>query len=379
MTATQDRELRQALRGTLESLQPPPAPLDSIIRQSRRIRLRRAGAAAGALGLAGIIAITSLSLRAQQPGVPAAAPAVTAGPSGVFASGTAEGHPWRLAVRNIADPGYRCLPAITINGTDADPVYPGPGNAAAVALGQPVRDTAFAFVQLPAGIDGVVVNGKKNVPAVVVNLCGYHYRLAGFSYPLTKSLRVSLAKPYPGWPADIFVPTTTILPPAQATSSENDGLWFNTNTATGPAASAQLAAGTLPGGQGWMIKLQFGPGGDCYEFAGINSAQMGYCGPVSTPAGPETIMALPLAFGEPAVGATGYAFQVSPGTAHVRAVFDNGTSTLATPRVVEGRKYVAFIAYPSRSVDRLIWLDASGTVIASTTAVPPFGYAQFQP
>jgi hypothetical protein len=27
-----------------------------------------------------------------------------------------------------------------------------------------------------------------------------------------------------------------------------------------------VASGTLPGGQGWIIKLQFGLGGDCYEF-----------------------------------------------------------------------------------------------------------------
>ena len=66
--------------------------------------------------------------------------------------------------------------------------------------------------------------------------------------------------------------------------------------------------GHPPGSQGWIIKVQFGPGGDCYEFDGQNSlgsTQMGYCGPVSTPAGPETIMALPLGFGEPGAGASG--------------------------------------------------------------------------
>jgi hypothetical protein len=384
MTATQDREMRRALRGALESLQPPPAPIETIIRRSKGIRLRRAGAAVGALGLAGIIALTSLALRGSgEPGLPAAAPAVTAGAGGVFASGTAEGHPWQLAVQNIADPGYRCLPAITINGTDADPVHPDPGNAAAVALGQEARDTAFAFIQLPAGIGGVIVNGRQ-VPAVIVAACGYRYRLAGFSYPLASRPRVTLAKPYPGWPADLYVPTVTALPPAQATSLQNDGLWINTPTAQGVSApgtlaSGTLASGTLPSGQDWVIKLQFGPDGDCYEFDGLNNAQMGYCGPVSTPAGPETIMALPLGFSNPSVGATGYAFQVSPGTARVKAVLDNGASILATPRVVDGRRYVAFAVSSPRSVDRVIWLDAAGRVIASTTAVPLYGYTQFQP
>jgi hypothetical protein len=379
MTATEERQLRRALHGSLQSVSPPPVPLEAIARRGKVIRRRRAGAAVGALALAGIVAVTSLALRGSQPSaVPPAARAVTAGADGVFARGTADGHPWRLAVQNIADPGYRCLPAIVINGTDADPVPPAPGNAASVAPGQAVHGVAFAFIQLPAGVGGVVVNGRQNLPAVIVNACGYRYHLVGFSYSLARPPRVTLAKPYPGWPADVFVPTPT---------TQDEGLWINIDTAEGtpaPAivASATVASGTLPGGPGWIIKVQFGPGGDCYEFEGQNSAgsnQMGYCGPVSTPAGPETIMALPLGFGAPGVGAVGYAVPVSPGTARVRAVLDNGSSVLATPRIVDGRKYVAFVVPSPRSLHRLLWLDAAGRVIASTTAVPRYGYTQFQP
>jgi hypothetical protein len=389
MPATEERLLRRALHGTLESVSPPPVPLEAIARRGTVIRRRRAGAAVGTLALAGIVAMTSLALRGSQPSaVPPAAPAVTAGPDGVFASGTADGHPWRLAVQNIADSGYRCLPAIVINGTDADPVSPAPGNAASVALGQAVRGVAFAFIQLPARVGGVIVNGHQNVPAVIVNACGNRYRLVGFAYSLAGPLRITLAKPYPGWSADVFVPTPT----TQGGVTQAEGLWINTYTATGATASATLASGTLasgtlasgtlPGGQGWIIKLQFGSGGDCYEFDGQNSlgsTQMGYCGPVSTPAGPETIMALPLGFDEPGAGAVGYAIQVSPGTARVRAVLDNGSSVLATPRMVDGRKYVAFVVPSPRSLHWLIWLDAAGRVMASTTAVPQYGYTQFQP
>jgi hypothetical protein len=380
MTATEERQLRRALQDTLQAVPPSPPPLKAIIRHGKVIRLRRAGAAVGALALAGIIALTSLALRSgPPPAVPPASPAITAGPDGVFARGTADGHPWRLAVQDIADPGYRCLPAIVINGTDADPVYPAPGNAASVGLGQAVRGVAFAFIQLPAGVGGVIVNGDHTVPAVIVNACGYRYHLAGFSYSLAGPLRVTLAKPYPGWSADVFVPMLT----TPGGSTQPEGLWINTYTSTVPGvtASATLASGTLPGGPGWIIKLQFGPGGDCYEFAqnSLGSAQMGYCGPVSTPAGPETIMALPLGFDQSGVGATGYAVQVSPGTASVRAVLDNGSSVLATPRIADGRKYVAFVVPSPRSLHRLIWLDAAGRVMASTTAVPQYGYTQFQP
>jgi len=76
LTATEDRELRRALRGTLQSVQPPPVPLETIIRRSNRIRLRRAGAVVATLGLAGVIAVASLASRGgQQPEVRRRAPA----------------------------------------------------------------------------------------------------------------------------------------------------------------------------------------------------------------------------------------------------------------------------------------------------------------
>jgi len=106
---------------------------------------------------------------------------------------------------------------------------------------------------------------------------------------------------------------------------------------------------------------------------------MGYCGPVGTPDGAETIMALPLGFPDSGTGATGYAVEVSPGTAHLEAFLSNGSSELATPRVVDGRKYAAFIVPDPLGLSRLTWLDAAGRIIASTTALPQYGYVQFQP
>ena len=55
--ATEERQLRRALHGTLQSVSPPPVPLEAIARRGKVIRLRRAGAAAGALALAGIVAV----------------------------------------------------------------------------------------------------------------------------------------------------------------------------------------------------------------------------------------------------------------------------------------------------------------------------------
>lgn len=78
-------------------------------------------------------------------------------------------------------------------------------------------------------------------------------------------------------------------------------------------------------------------------------------------------------------GATGYAVQVSPGTDRLTATLSNGSSVPATFCVVAGRTYAAFIVPSPLHLSRLSWLDARGRVMASTTAVPQYGYTQFQP
>ena len=392
MTGPDDAGLRQSMRGLLEVIEPPPAPLDTIIRRGRGIRLRRAVAAIGCLGLGGIIAAATVLAppsTPQEPVLPVTVPVSgIAGPDGVFASGTVEGHAWRLAVQDIADPGYGCIPAITINGTDADPMYPGPENGADVALGPAEPGVGFAFVQLPADVEGLVLDGRESLPATTATVCGQRYRIVGFAFRLTHQPQINVVRARPSWPrprisagsAAQDLPVVSQLPlisTATGPMSQTYGMWNNVGTTGGETASAVLASG-----QDWSLQLLFSPGGDCYEFSAPSPdhPDMGSCGPISTPGGAETIMALPSSYPPVKVnGPTGYAVQVSPATAHLRATASDGSTQLVTPRVVDGRKYAAFVVGTSLRLDRLTWLDAAGQEIASTTALPRSGYTQFQP
>jgi Sigma-70 region 2 len=370
----------------------PVAPVDAIIRRGRAIRLRRAGVAAGGLGLAGIIAAVLLTLPAAPPATarPAPLPASeTAGPGGVFARGVADGHAWRLAVQNIADPGYRCIPAITANGTDADPVSPAAGNYADMAPGPAAPGIGFAFLQLPAGVQQVILDGQESLPATTAAACGLRYRVVGFAYRSAHPPQITVIG-RPGWPklrattggTPANWPPVYQLPPIGSPVtdilSQGDGMWTN----VGPTA-ADTAQGVVASGPTWSITLLLDAGGDCYDFSApvsFGSPQMGSCGPISTPDGPETIIALPLSYPPGADNAaTGYAVQVSPATAHLRATASDGSTQLVTPRVVGGRRYAAFAVGASLRLTRLTWLDAAGREIASTTALPRYGYTQFQP
>ncbi len=380
--------------GLPQVIEPPPAPVDSIVRRGKGIRLRRAVAAVGCLGLGGIIAAATVlapppAPAPQEPPLPVTVPVSgIAGPGGVFASGTVNGHPWRLAVQDIADPGYRCIPAIAINGTDADQVYPAPENGADVALGPAEPGVGFAFIQLPADVEGLVLDGRETLPATTATVCGQRYRVAGFAYRLTHQPQITAVRSRPGWPRLRMsaggpaqnLPVVSQLPlisTATGPMSQTNGRWNNVGTTSAETASAVLASG-----QDWSLQLLFGGGGDCYEFSANSpkSPDMGSCGPISLPDGPETIMALPLSYPPEADnGATGYALQVSPVTARLRATLSDGSTRLVTPRMVDGRRYAAFAVGTSLRLKRLTWLNAVGKEIASTTALPQFGYAQFQP
>jgi hypothetical protein len=379
-------------------------------RWSQLRRRRSVWVTAGALGLAGVVAAAIVvrpapaaepSLAPHAPPLPVTVPVSgVAGADGVFARGTADGHAWQLAVQDIADPGYRCIPAITVNGNDADPVYPAAGNGADVTLGPAAPGIGFAFVQVPDGIARLAADGQR-LPVVTATACGLRYRLTGFAYRLTSPPQITAVGGHPGWPkrrpaTSSAVPGSAVpidaipawpdgleLPLISEPSTavpQPDGMWNN----VGPT-SADNARGDIASGKSWSVTLAFSVTGDCYEFSSGDATgipQVSVCGPISTPDGPETILALPLSLSFPPAGhpvPTGYAVRVSPATAHLRATLSDGSAQLVTPRVVDGRRYAAFSVGSSLRLKRLTWLDAAGRAFASTTALPRYGYTQFQP
>jgi hypothetical protein len=113
--------LRQRLHEEFGALEISPPPVLRVTGRGQGIRTRRRALAIGSLVI--LVAGGALSAYATAGHKPAP-PTVTvstpnpAAPGGVFASGTANGRPWHLAVRNIAaDRGTSwCLPAVMFNG-----------------------------------------------------------------------------------------------------------------------------------------------------------------------------------------------------------------------------------------------------------------------
>jgi hypothetical protein len=317
----------------------------------------------------------------------------TAGASGVFARGTAGGRKWQLAVRDIADPGYQCQPGITLNGTDAVPVFPGVnpspetpvGNPAFIVPGSWLPGAGFAFVQVPAQISRVEVDPAGVSPIqltpVTVTVCGARFRLAGFGYPLASQLQIH-ANLDDRPAASYNVPQTLSQPQPSLADPQTVGIWQNLD-----AAHNQLASGTIAAGRAfglpWSIKVTFGTQGDCFTLTTSyldetttdpRPAQVGICGPISTPQGPDTVVALPLMFPAASGVGTGFGISAGAGTSRLIAVLTGEGAFVARPVVVDGREYAAFFIPAPDHVIQLYWIAGSHTT--TTTLIPQYGYTQ---
>lgn len=317
----------------------------------------------------------------------------TAGAGGVFARGTAAGRSWQLAVRDIADPGYQCQPGVTLNGTDAVPVFPGVplpletsvGNPAFIVPGSWLPGAGFAFVQVRADASQIQMTpagaSRSEVAPVTVTVCGMRFRLAGFGYPLASQVRLQAS--FTDRPDSSYtVPSTLSQPQPSLAAPQDVGIWQSLDTVHSQLATATLAAGRTFG-LPWSIKVAFGTAGDCFTLstsyldenaADPKAERIGTCGPISTPQGPDTIVALPLAFPEASGVGTGFAVSAAAGTSKLVAVFTDDGAEIVHPVAVDGREYAAFFVPTPDHLVQLFWISGSHTT--TTTMIPQYGYAQ---
>jgi hypothetical protein len=354
--------------------------------------------------LAGAVAAAVLAIphahpaaRVTPPGQYVAITNTTTGlGSGAFAAGTADGRAWQLTVEDIADPGLRCLPGVSVNGNDAEPLFADPnplrqtpvGAPAFVTLGSDLPGAGFAFVQVPADADWLwadpVGSFQLGVAPVTVTTCGQQFHLVGFAYPLTATLRIHVS--FRHRPAGSYaVPNALSAPRTSLDDPQVDGLWQSLDPAQGTVASATIASGNAFGDR-WSIRVTFGKAGDCFSISmsppsgsNANGLWQAACGPISTPQGPSTIMVLPLGSPHPGVVGVGYVVSVGSATDHLTAELSDGSNVSARPLVVYGRKYAAFFVPGALRIFWLNWIDAAGRPIAGTTGLPGYGYMQFWP
>ena len=357
--------------------------MEAVFRRSRAARSRRlaflaSGVAVIAVGL-GVLAVRAAGWPGSTSGTPGpGATGVTPGTApreSVFASGTTDGKAWRLAAVNLAEPGYRCLPGIVLNGQDGDLLQPGflpglaLGNAAFFAVSPGSPGIGFAFLTLRPGVSRVTAdlgNGTGlSLHPIPVTVCGQRFRLTGFEYPAQGVTRIT-ARSAPGRPVG-YAPPSAIFSPG---SPEQSGTWVNIQGATGNVASGAIGSGRT-GGTSWRMTVSLGPDGECFGAhlgpGGVAGASL--CRPVGAP--PRGVSFAPIPYAMPSGAIIWYPGTTNARTAYLLAQLSDGTAKRLTPAVVGGRKYFAVAVPEGIRLTRLTLYGTHRHELAVVTSFPP--------
>jgi hypothetical protein len=379
---TEEQTLRERLREEFGALEISPAPVLRVTGRGRGIRARRRALAAGTTVLVALAVVAAANF-----GRPAAGPPVTlnapnpAAPGGVFASGTADGKPWALAVRNIAAAGsHRCVPAVMFNGRDGDVLFkvgrgvPSFGNPALLSGIAGFRAVGAVFTQVAPDTTRLVLTfpDSRRVSArpVRVRACGTSFNLAGFAFGTRRP--PSEISTYTKYGLDESLVLNPGIPMASLYGANGPGIWANLDKSRSDIAASQdaypIGAGTVSG-QIWHIRVSLGLYGQCYTATlrtpGHGRGQGSTCVPVAMP--PRTALLAAVPVSGSAAQFPGYAGLVSPRTAYAYASISDGTTHRVVPVWVAGRAYIAIVAPPGCQLTSLSLFDAGGHVIANSS------------
>lgn len=389
MKLPDEAALRRRLHEEIDLAEISPAPVEAVFRRCRAVRARRLSAIAS--GVAVIAAAVGV-LVIRAPGGPAG---VKPGPSGqpgfgttantpdasagggVFASGTSNGRRWQLAAVNLADPGYRCLPGVVLDGQNGDLLQAGfgpglpLGNLAFLALYPGRPGIGFAFLNLQPGVSEVTASlgdrTRLRLQPVTITVCGQRFRLAGFEYPPQGVTQIT-GRSAQGRPIE-YTPLPDYFNPASPLQA---GTWANVQAATANVASGQIASGSIDG-TSWRMQVTLGPNGECFT---SQSAPYGWgfdasvCVPVGAPSKDASLT--PISFRmRGAVIWIWYPGTVNTSTGYLLAHLSNGTTRQLVPAVAGGRKYFVLTVSKRIKLTRLTLYDTHRHVLADITSFPP--------
>jgi hypothetical protein len=379
------RRLRQRLHEELGALEISPPPVLRVTGRGREIRTRRRALAIGSLVIVlagGALSVHATGHKPAPPRVTVNAPSPGA-PGAVFASGTADGKPWKLAVRNIAaDPGTRwCLPAVMLNGRYGDVLYPLAkvaqlyGDPAYLADIPGFPGVGAIFTQVKPAVTKVTLawpGGRTlTVRPVWVSGCGQRFHLAGFAFANANGVPNTLTVSAYG-----EVMGLNLAPPGGLFGRTVPGVWANTDKDRSDIASSRdaqpIGTGAIDG-QVWHIRAALGLFGQCYTATlrggpGGGLGQGSECVAVSAPPRTAALDLVPVPSAHTQL--PGYAGLVNPRTAKVEVALSDGTIPPARPVTIAGRSYVAFVIPPGCQVLQLKLFDSAGHVFAITSSMP---------
>jgi hypothetical protein len=295
-------ELHDSLDQALRTISPGPAPVDAAVRRGRRIRTRRRlTAVAGVLAVAAVAFAGYPALTHKQavpaPPVTRRHASVTDEPpgrlaaSGVIATGTIHGAPWKIVtgkpgthgLPSTAPPGQHCFAASGSGiGQSLSACLTTPAPTAAA----PVGFTGWCFVGgQPQIIVGRVLASVRYVTVTLSD--GTRLRLIPATVGGTRYVAFPLPDPLTVVSASAYRSDgqyLTAVPFSVPRSLTIFGMWQRPGQSLPPRITRTIATGD---GNAWQATAYAGPWGTCIA---DTSASDGVCVPSAAPLGTQLLL-----------------------------------------------------------------------------------------
>jgi hypothetical protein len=354
-----ERDLRDRLGGLLNQIEPRPAPVASVVRRGKEIRMRRwisitaglAVIAAGATLLPGFLqGHTAVPFPPLHYKVTVQPPGKRSEP-GLVAQGTINGNRWRVIVQR--GPGNGCMPTTHLLTCGAGEP-PAAGRTEVSFLSSSVNGTQFVLGSVGARVTRVTVQLGNGSEMQLTPIAFDGKRWVALAAPL---LTMGRAVSYDG---------QTELAYSIPFSSASTGVIFNgwlRPGQVGPArATFTIGSGNISGTP-WSAQAYVGPWGVCVTGAGGGSD----CIP-----SPADLVETKSLNSELLCGPTGaanwYGGKVAASVQAVRLRLSDGSAITAHPVRITGGGKLYIVAVP-KGVSYVRWtaLDAAGRSLGSGT------------
>jgi hypothetical protein len=363
MSVQEDQELHERLDALLSGIEPRPAPVALAMRQGKRIRVRRWGAAAiGLVFVAGGAAALPAVLHA-----PRLAPSSDASSANAMTVHS----PGRNARKGLIAYGTEDLNhwQVIISGRGANESLGGTGTTS-IPLG-PVTATTPAPVALVAGGagGGTTIAGTvaSDVTTVAVTLPGSRvFALKPVRYLSQRFVAIVIPADVPIVRAVAYDGTRELaysVPYGQVALVS----WWRPGQVTPARLTETIASGTWHG-QAWRYVAQFGPWGYCYATPGGGDCMNGTKPTgTSTPGGTVAMMACG-ALGNGGAGNPTTVLAWVPDDVRQVVLRFSGGSTQVPAVDVQGVRLIGYMIPAGQHVLGASTYDADGRMVGSTNA-----------
>ena len=361
MTLDDGQQLRARLGSALEQITPSPAPVSSVVRRGKLIRMQRWTAAAAVLAVVAVLGAVGPTVLHH-----ALAPAASAtyrvtvrppgpgSPAGLIASGAINGRPWKLIAHPPARNGTQCFDTGSGDPCPVSTPVPLPGgDPAGIVAAEPGNGLQYEYGTVRPEVGYLRVVLGNGTVLVLHPVAMYHRRYVAFAVPA--HLPVSEVIGYSRQRSEL----------AYAIPFRDDILrWLRPGERVQPRLTIKIGSGVADGAP-WSEFAYVGPWGRCFSGAGGGGDCIPSFGPLLSRGHLVQEMIASAGPGSGKDQVWYYLGTAARSVGYLQLLLFDGSTVRVQTYGVLGQRFFAFAATQSSTVLQWTAYSASGSEIAN--------------